>query len=145
MIEFELDDELKALRDKTRAFIVEVVIPHETDPRQDAHGPHEELVRELQRLAAERGLLSPHVSKAYGGLGLDHRGRAVVFEEAGYSTLGSLALNVPAPDEGTEVTARAEIEAYEMNATKRWHECRSLGIIEEELLDEIETHLEAAE
>ena len=35
---------------------------------------------------------------AWGGLGLDHRGMAVVFEAAGYSLLGPLALNIQAPD-----------------------------------------------
>ena len=37
---------------------------------------------------------------AFGGLGLDVRGQAPVFEEAGYSLLGPLALNCSAPDEG---------------------------------------------
>src|SRR5262249_46246915 len=32
--------------------------------------------------------------------GLDHRSMAVVFEEAGYSLLGPLSLNIQAPDEG---------------------------------------------
>ena len=55
---------------------------------------------ELVALAREAGLLSPHAPKEYGGLGLDHRGMAVVFEAAGWSTLGPLALNIQAPDEG---------------------------------------------
>ncbi len=100
MIDFSLSDDLLELRDRVRAFVRDEVIPLERDPRQDAHGPSPELVSELQSRAAARGLLSPHVAPEYGGLGLDHRGRAVVFEEAGYSPLGSLALNVSAPDEG---------------------------------------------
>jgi acyl-CoA dehydrogenase len=40
------------------------------------------------------------------------RGRAAVFEEAGFSLLGPLALNIAAPDEGNmhllEVVASAE-------------------------------------
>ena len=35
----------------------------------------------------------------WGGLGLDHRGKAVVFEAAGYSPLGPIAMNCFAPDE----------------------------------------------
>ncbi len=35
-----------------------------------------------------------------GGQGLDMRGRAAVLEEAGYSLLGPVALNIAAPDEG---------------------------------------------
>jgi acyl-CoA dehydrogenase len=41
-----------------------------------------------------------YVSEEFGGLGLDHRGKAVIFEEAGYSMLGPVALNIFAPDEG---------------------------------------------
>lgn len=100
MIDFSLPDELCELRDRTRAFVATTVIPFEADPRYGAHGPSEELVRELQGLAKAEGLLSPHIDRDYGGLGLSHVGRAVVFEEAGYSPLGSLALNVSAPDEG---------------------------------------------
>jgi acyl-CoA dehydrogenase len=45
-------------------------------------------------------LLSPHGPREWGGLGLDLRGMAVVFEAAGWSPLGPLALNIQAPDEG---------------------------------------------
>src|SRR5262249_6496500 len=38
--------------------------------------------------------------REWGGLGLDHRAQAVVFEAAGYSPLGPIALNCFAPDEG---------------------------------------------
>lgn len=100
MIDFSLPEELCELRERTRAFVATTVIPFEADPRYRAHGPSEELVRELQGLAKAEGLLSPHIEQEYGGLGLSHVGRAVVFEEAGYSPLGSLALNVSAPDEG---------------------------------------------
>src|SRR5207237_6854162 len=37
--------------------------------------------------------------KEWGGLGLDHRGKAVVFEAAGYSPLATIAMNIFAPDE----------------------------------------------
>ncbi len=35
-----------------------------------------------------------------GGLGLSHVEKAVIFEEAGYSCLGPIAMNIHAPDEG---------------------------------------------
>jgi alkylation response protein AidB-like acyl-CoA dehydrogenase len=60
----------------------------------------QELGREVGGLSRAAGLLSPHGPKEFGGLGLDHRGMAVVFEAAGWSTLGPLALNIQAPDEG---------------------------------------------
>ena len=100
MIDFELPAELVVLRDRVEAFIADKIVPYENDPRQTAHGAPESLRRELVGLALQAQLLSPHAPKQYGGLGLDHRGMAVVFEAAGWSTLGPLALNIQAPDEG---------------------------------------------
>ena len=99
-MDFSLPPDLIALRDRTRRFIAEQVIPLENDVRQDAHGPSEALRREVVDRARRAGLLTPHASPAMGGLGLSHSAKAVVFEEAGYSWLGPTALNIHAPDEG---------------------------------------------
>lgn len=99
-MDFDIPEHLKDLRRRTRAFIAAEVIPLEHDPRCTTHGPDETLRRELVDKGRKASLLSPHVSPEMGGLGLDHRGKAVVFEEAGYSPLGPIALNVFAPDEG---------------------------------------------
>ncbi len=99
-MDFSLSLELAALRDRTREFIREEVIPFERDPRRTAHGPTDELRRELNARARAAGLLAPHVEQDLGGLGLGHVGRAIVFEEAGYSMLGPVALHCAAPDEG---------------------------------------------
>jgi acyl-CoA dehydrogenase len=45
-------------------------------------------------------VFAPHVATEFGGHGLGMSDRALVFEEAGYSLLGPLALNIAAPDEG---------------------------------------------
>ncbi len=97
---FSLPPEVEALREKTRQFIAEQVIPLENDPRQDSHGPHRALRDELIARAKAAGLLTPHASRDMGGLGLSHIAKAAVFEEAGYSWLGPTALNIHAPDEG---------------------------------------------
>ena len=99
-MDFALDPELAALKERVREFIADAIIPLERDARRTPHGPTEELRRELNALARRAGLLSPHVSRDLGGLALTHFGRAIVFEEAGYSLLGPLALNISAPDEG---------------------------------------------
>jgi len=99
-MDFTLTPELTDLRDRTRAFIAGEIIPLEGDPREGAHGPSEELRAELVTRARAAGLLTPHASLEMGGLGLSHVAKAVVFEEAGYSRLGPVALNVHAPDEG---------------------------------------------
>lgn len=99
-IDFTIDPELKALQTRIRAFIADEVIPLESDPRRTPHGPTEGLRAELIAKARAAGLLAPHVAREYGGLALSHIGRAIAFEEAGYSLLGPVALNVFAPDEG---------------------------------------------
>ncbi|MBV8889110.1 MAG: acyl-CoA dehydrogenase family protein [Alphaproteobacteria bacterium] len=98
-MDFTLPEELAALQQRTERFVRGEMIPRENDPRQTPHGPSEEFRRELVALGREAGLLSPHVGREWGGLGLDHRGKAVVFEAAGYSPLGPIALNCFAPDE----------------------------------------------
>lgn len=99
-MDFAIPPELSALQERTRAFIRERILPLEADRRQTRHGPTDALRRELLALGAKEGLLAPHVGVAWGGLGLSHIGKAIVFEEAGYSLLGPLALNIAAPDEG---------------------------------------------
>ena len=99
-MDFSISPELIELRERTRRFIAEEIIPMESDPRQTSHGPSEELRNELVAKAKVAGLLTPHASKELGGLGLSHIAKAIVFEEAGYSTLGPTALNIHAPDEG---------------------------------------------
>jgi acyl-CoA dehydrogenase len=98
-MDFTLSDELAELKERTERFVREQILPHESDERQTAHGPAEELRRVLVELGRRAGLLSPHVGQKWGGLGLNHRAKAVVFEAAGYSPLGPLALNCFAPDE----------------------------------------------
>ncbi len=99
-MDFALPPELAELQERTRRFIAEVVIPRESDTGKGSHGPSDDLRLELNSRARAAGLLSPHASLEHGGLGLSHIAKAVVFEEAGYSPLGPLALNIQAPDEG---------------------------------------------
>ena len=116
-MDFSLSPEIEALRERVKQFIHEQVIPFENDPRQDSHGPHRELRDELIAKARSAGLLTPHASKAFGGMGLSHIQKAVVFEEAGYSWLGPTAMNIHAPDEGNihlmeEVATDAQKERW---------------------------------
>src|SRR3954454_21349317 len=91
-------EETPMLAERTRAFVREVCIPAEA--RFEGHDLDAGLRAELQQAARDAGVFAPHVPREYGGHGLDHRGQAIVFEEAGYSLLGPQALNCAAPDEG---------------------------------------------
>ncbi|WP_183093831.1 acyl-CoA dehydrogenase family protein [Nocardioides stalactiti] len=99
MIDFTITPELAARRDAVRAFVADKVVPFENDPRMTAHGPTEELRDELVALAREAGLLTFQVARA-GVPAISHVEQAVLFEAAGWSSLGPVALNCAAPDEG---------------------------------------------
>ena len=114
---FTLPPDICELRDRTRRFIAEQVIPLENDARQSPHGPDEALRRELVERARIAGLLTPHASRDMGGLGLSHVAKAAVFEEAGYSWLGPTALNIHAPDEGN-IHLMEEVATHEQK--ERW-------------------------
>ncbi|MBI5104124.1 MAG: acyl-CoA dehydrogenase family protein [Solirubrobacterales bacterium] len=99
MIDLAPDPAVEVLRVRVEDFVRDVVIPSEPRDR-GVHGLDDGLRAELQDRAREAGIFAPHIAEEYGGLGLDHRGQAVLFEEAGYSLLGPQALNCAAPDEG---------------------------------------------
>jgi acyl-CoA dehydrogenase len=100
VIDFEIPAETAELRDRIRAFVTEKIIPYETDPRLTRHGPNEEMRSEMVELAREAGLLTFQAPRRFGGREPSHVEQAVLFEAAGWSTLGPVALNCAAPDEG---------------------------------------------
>ena len=83
---------------RVEAFVRQVVIPYETDPRRDRHGPSDELADELKALAREAGVLTPHILPDGGHL--TQCETAHVLRLTGLSPLGPIACNTAAPDEG---------------------------------------------
>jgi acyl-CoA dehydrogenase len=79
-------------------FVRGTVIPYESDPRRDAHGPLDSLVFELRQKAHVAGVLTPHILED--GSHLSQRETAAVLKKTGLSLLGPLACNTAAPDEG---------------------------------------------
>lgn len=115
-MDFSLPAELLELEQRVRHFVRQEVIPLERDPRQDAHGPSFELCEELRNRGRAAGLFSLHAPREYGGLALNHLARAVVYEAAGYSLLGPIALNCM-PGEGDHhmlevIATRAQKERW---------------------------------
>jgi len=99
MIDFEIPAGVAARRDQIRAFVTEKIVPFERDPRLTRHGPNEDLRTEMVELARDAGLLTFQAQRRFGGWEPSHRDQAVLFEAAGWSTLGPVALNCAAPDE----------------------------------------------
>ena len=99
MFDFSPDPETEALVARTRHFVDQVVIPREAEVAAEPHRL-EAIRAELQQAAREAELFAPRVPRDHGGLGLNWRDSALVFETAGRSLLGPQALNCAAPDEG---------------------------------------------
>jgi acyl-CoA dehydrogenase len=87
------------IAERVEAFVRNVVVPYERDPRRDHHNcPTYELVDELKQKAREAGVLTPHILP--NGDHLSQRETAIVLARSGLSPLGPLACNTGAPDEG---------------------------------------------
>ncbi len=90
-MDFELSPELVQLRDRVAAFIRDEVIPAENGAGD---------IQVLRDKARQAGIYGPQLPAEYGGLGLGTVAMCVLFEQAGRSLLGPLALHCAAPDEG---------------------------------------------
>ena len=101
MLDFTLPPELEDLVARVRAYVDEEALPAEAeiaDPADVLASWH--VVDRLRERARERGLYTPHLPEAWGGLGVGPLGMALVSQECGVSALASLGLNAMAPDEG---------------------------------------------
>lgn len=105
---FDLDPQLIDLRDRVAAFVRDEVIPAEGKPFTS------ELVAELRAKARGAGIFGPQLPREYGGLGLGTIAMCVLFEQAGRSFLGPVALHCSAPDEGN-----MELLAHQANEEQR--------------------------
>ena len=73
MIDFDIPEDLAALRDEIRGFVIDAIVPYERDPRLTRHGPDEELRTELVGLARKAGLLTFQAPRRFGGRAPSHR------------------------------------------------------------------------
>ena len=91
--------EVRALRERVRAFMEELVYPNEAalDREDDAA---EALVARLQKLAREQRLWAPHLPPAAGGSSGSFLTYAHLNEEIGRSLWAQLVLGCQAPDAG---------------------------------------------
>ena len=71
---------------RVEAFVRDVVVPYEKDPRCGDHGPTDELVVELRQKARAAGVLTPHILAD--GSHLSQRETATVLKASGLSPLG---------------------------------------------------------
>ncbi len=87
-----------AIAARVEAFVRDIVVPYEKDPRLGPHGPSEELVGEMRAKARAAGVMTPHILDDGGHL--TQVETATVLKASGLSPLGPVAVNTMAPDEG---------------------------------------------
>lgn len=84
---------------EVEAFVRDVVVPYEKDPRRDHHdSPTDALVHDLRAKARAAGVITPHILAD--GSHMTQVETAYVLIRSGLSPLGPLACNTAAPDEG---------------------------------------------
>ncbi|MBL8571156.1 MAG: acyl-CoA dehydrogenase family protein [Phreatobacter sp.] len=94
----QVSERARVIAAKVEAFVRDIVVPYERDPRLGPHGPSEDLVRELKDKARKAGVLTPHILGD--GDHLTQVETAYVLIRSGLSPLGPVAVNTAAPDEG---------------------------------------------
>jgi acyl-CoA dehydrogenase len=101
-MDLSLPPELDDLRRRVRDFVQREIMPLEGDSA--SYDAHENialpLLENLRRKVKAAGLWAPQLPQAFGGLGLDTAGMAVLYEEMGRSIFGPVCFNCAAPDDG---------------------------------------------
>jgi acyl-CoA dehydrogenase len=101
-MDFTLSPEIEDLRQRTRAFVEEHVLPLEAE--RENFSEHENIplsrLAPVQDKAKKAGLWAPQSPKEFGGMALPITAWTVMYEEAARSIFGALAMNAMAPDDG---------------------------------------------
>ena len=100
MIDFEIPEETRAIRNKVRQFVREECHPAE----RFAPDNFDSVLAELRQKARGQGLWCPFIPEEYGGMGLRPLANALVQMELGESFLGALSMNTQGPDDATMMT-----------------------------------------
>lgn len=98
MSSISTSDRARDIASRVEQFVRTSVAPFESDPRCGAHGPTEDLVKQLRDLARDAKVLTPHILAD--GSHLSQQETATVLKASGLSPLGPVAVNTASPDEG---------------------------------------------
>jgi acyl-CoA dehydrogenase len=101
MIDFEIPEEARAIRNKVREFVQTECHPAEENCTAENF---DTVLAGLRKSARAQGLWCPFIPEEHGGMGLRPLANALVQMELGESILGALALNTQGPDDATMLT-----------------------------------------
>ncbi len=99
-MDFSIPEHVQDITRRVRQFIDQEVIPLEAHLEEHEDGLRPAQLDALRAKAKAAGLWCPQLPKELGGLGLSLQEIVPVFEAAGRSLIGPVALNCSAPDEG---------------------------------------------
>lgn len=99
-MDFAIPRHVQAIARRVRQFVDEEVIPVESELLRSGEALCIDRLQGLRSRAKAAGLWAPTMPKEWGGMGLDIQEIAPVFEAAGHSLLGPLAIHCASPDEG---------------------------------------------
>jgi acyl-CoA dehydrogenase len=99
-MDFSIPAHVQEIVSRVRQFIETEVIPLEKFSDATPDGPPAAMIHAVRAKAKAAGLWGPQLAAEHGGMGLSLTEIVPVFEAAGRSHLGPLALNCAAPDEG---------------------------------------------
>ena len=99
-MDFSTPRHIEAIVHRVRQFVDQQVIPLETELLRTGDDLRMDQLQDLRAAAKAAGLWAPTMLSEWGGMGLPIQEIAPVFEAAGRSLLGPLAMGCAAPDEG---------------------------------------------
>jgi acyl-CoA dehydrogenase len=100
-IDFTLDPEVTAVRQRIRDFMQNEVAPTEKRLEEGKDlGAWRPALQSLREKAKAEGIWAPHMPREWGGMGLRPLAMAFVSAECGRTRFGAYVLNCHAPDEG---------------------------------------------
>lgn len=99
-MDFSRPRHIEAIVHRVRHFVDQQVIPLETDLLRTGEDLRMDQLQDLRAAAKAAGLWAPTIPSEWGGMGLPIQEIVPVFEAAGRSLLGPLAMGCAAPDEG---------------------------------------------
>ncbi|MCY4464753.1 MAG: acyl-CoA dehydrogenase family protein [Chloroflexi bacterium] len=99
-MDFSRPRHIEAIVHRVRQFVDQQLIPLETDLLRTGDDLDMDKLQDLRAAAKAAGLWAPAMPKVWGGMGLNIQEIVSVFEAAGRSLLGPLAMGCAAPDEG---------------------------------------------
>ena len=100
VMDFTIPRHVEVIARRVRQFVDEEVIPIEAQLLRAGQDLSVEMLQALRAKAKSAQLWAPTMPKEWGGMGLDIQEIVPVFEEAGRSLLGPMAIHCAAPDEG---------------------------------------------